>query len=215
MRLCVDYRQLNKVTIKNKYLLLSIDDLMGQLRGAVVFSKIDLRSRYYQMRVRDEDILKIAFRTSYGHYEYTMISFGLTNALVLFMDYMNGIFRPFLGKFVVVFIDNILIYLRIKEEHVEHLRTVLGIFREKKLYVKLSKYEFWMKQVKFIGYVVSRGGISVNPNKIKAMMKWERPTIVMEVRSFLELARYYRRFMKRFLSDSFASHQANQEERFI
>ncbi|XP_057759421.1 uncharacterized protein LOC130979889, partial [Arachis stenosperma] len=136
---CVDYRQLNKVTIKNKYPLPRIDDLMDQLQGAGVFSKIDLRSGYHQIRVRGEDIPKTAFRTRYGHYEYTVMSFGLTNAPAVFMDYMNRVFRPFLDKFVVVFIDDILIYSKTEEEHAEHLRTVLQILKEKKLYAKLSK----------------------------------------------------------------------------
>ena len=138
----MDYRQLNKVTIKNKYPLLRIDDLMDQLQGAGVFSKIDLRSGYHQIRVRGEDIPKTAFRTRYGHYEYTVMSFGLTNAPAVFMDYMNRVFHPFLDKFVVVFIDDILIYSKTEEEHAEHLRTVLQILKEKKLYAKLSKCEF-------------------------------------------------------------------------
>ncbi|XP_016199433.1 uncharacterized protein LOC107640426 [Arachis ipaensis] len=125
MRLCIDYRQLNKITVNNKYLLPRIDDLMDQLQGAGVFSKIDLRSGYHQIRVRDEDIPKTAFRTRYSHYEYTLMSFGFTNALAVFMDYMNRIFRPYLDKFVIVFIDDILVYSKIDEEHADHLRTVL------------------------------------------------------------------------------------------
>nr|KYP48071.1 Transposon Ty3-I Gag-Pol polyprotein [Cajanus cajan] len=138
-RLCVDYRQLNKLTIKNKYPLPRIDDLMDQLRGTLVFSKIDLRSGYHQIRVKEGDILKTAFRTRYGHYEYVVMSFGVTNAPAIFMDYMNRIFRPFLDKFVVVFIDDILIYSRTPEEHGEHLRTVLEILKANQLYAKLSK----------------------------------------------------------------------------
>nr|KYP42366.1 Transposon Ty3-I Gag-Pol polyprotein [Cajanus cajan] len=133
-RLCVDYRQLNKLIIKNKYPLSRIDDLMDQLRGASVFSKIDLRSGYHQIRVKEGDIPKTAFRTRYDHYEYVVMPFGVTNAPAVFMDYMNRIFRPFLDKFVVVFIDDILIYSRTREEHGEHLRVVLEILKAKQLY---------------------------------------------------------------------------------
>ena len=198
MRLCVDYRQLDKVTIKNKHPLLRIDDLMDQLQGAAVFSKIDLRSGYHQIRVKEDDIPKTAFRTRYRHYEFTVMSFGLTNTLAVFMDYMNRIFCPYLDKFVVVFIDNILVYSRTKEKHEEHLKVVLGILREKRLYAKLSKCEFWMEEVKFLEHVVSRRGIAMDPNKIEATMNWERPTSVTEIRSFLDLAGYYRRFIKGF-----------------
>nr|KYP38133.1 Transposon Ty3-I Gag-Pol polyprotein [Cajanus cajan] len=142
-RLCVDYRQLNKFTIKNKYPFPRIDDLLDQLRGATVFSKIDLRSGYHQIKVKAEDIQKTAFRTRYGHYEYQVMPFGVTNAPAMFMDYMNKIFLPYLDHFVVVFIDDILIYSRTLKEHEEHLQTVLQILKDKQLYAKLSKCEFW------------------------------------------------------------------------
>ncbi|KAL5739103.1 hypothetical protein ACOSQ2_028283 [Xanthoceras sorbifolium] len=141
MRLCIDYRQPNKLTIKNKYPLPRIDDLFDQLRGATVFSKIDLRSGYHQLRVKDSDIQKTAFRTRYGHYEFVVMPFGLTNAPATFMDLMNRIFRSYLDLCVVVFIDNILIYSQTAAEHDWHLRIMLQILREKKLYVKLSKCE--------------------------------------------------------------------------
>ncbi|XP_020961299.1 uncharacterized protein LOC107647278 [Arachis ipaensis] len=184
IELCVDYRQLNKVTVKNKYPLPRIDDLMDQLQGVGVFSKIDLRSSYHQIRVKEDDIPKTAFRTRYGHYEFTVMSFGLTNAPAVFIDYMNRVFRPFLDKFVVVFIDDILVYSKTAKEHEEHLRIVLQILKERKLYAKLSKCEFWKEEVKFLGHVVSKGGISVDPSKVEAVMEWERPTTVTEVRSF-------------------------------
>ena len=130
-RLCVDYRQLNKVTIKNKYPLPRIDDLMDQLRGASIFSKIDLKSGYHQIRVKAEDVPKTAFKTRYGHYEYLVMPFGVTNAPAVFMDYMNRIFRPYLDKFVVVFIDDILIYSKSHDEHAEHLRIILQILKDK------------------------------------------------------------------------------------
>jgi len=140
--LCIDYRQLNKLTIKNKYPLPRVDDLLDQLHGAIIFSKIDLRSGYHQILVKAEDVQKIAFRSRYGHYEFLVMPFGVTNAPAIFMDYMNRIFRPFLDKFVVVFIEDILIYSNSIKEHEEHLRIVLNILREKQLYAKLSKCEF-------------------------------------------------------------------------
>ncbi|XP_061376293.1 uncharacterized protein LOC133318320 [Gastrolobium bilobum] len=205
LRLCVDYRQLNKVTVKNKYPLPRIDDLMDQLRGARVFSKIDLRSGYHQIRVKPEDILKTAFRTRYGHYEYQVIPFGLTNAPAVFMDYINRIFHPFLDQFVIVFIDDILIYSTNEELHAEHLRIVLQILKEKQLYAKWSKCEiwlnevqFWLNDVQFLGHIISTEGIAVDPSKVEAVMNWERPKTVTEVRSFLGLAGYYRRFIQNF-----------------
>ena len=141
-RLCVGYQQLNKLTIKNKYPLSMIDDLLDQLRGTCMFSKIDLRSGYHQILVKPEDVQKTAFRSRYGHYEYIVMPFGVTNAPTIFMDYMNQIFQPYLDKFVVVFIDDILIYSKNKEEHADHLRVVLAVLKEHQLYGKLSKCEF-------------------------------------------------------------------------
>ncbi|KAG8496911.1 hypothetical protein CXB51_008092 [Gossypium anomalum] len=198
MRMCIDYRQLNKVTIKNKYQLPRIDDLFDQLKGASVFSKIDLRSGYYQLRVRDSDIPKTAFRTRYGHYEFLVMPFGLTNAPAVFMDLMNRIFRPYLDRFVVVFIDDILVYSRDETEHAEHLRLVLQILRDKQLYAKFSKCEFWLREVSFLGHVVSASGIRVDPSKITAILNWKPPRNITEVQSFLGLAGYYRRFVKGF-----------------
>ena len=198
MRLCVDYRQLNKVTIKNRYPLPRIDDLMDQLIGASVFSKIDLRSGYHQIRVKAEDIQKTAFRTRYGHYEYSVMPFGVTNAPGVFMEYMNRIFHPYLDKFVVVFIDDILIYSKNDEEHAEHLRIVLELLKDKKLYAKLSKCEFWLNEVSFLGHVISKNGIAVDPTKVEAVSQWEAPKTVSEIRSFLGLAGYYRKFIEGF-----------------
>ncbi|GKD35604.1 putative reverse transcriptase domain-containing protein [Tanacetum coccineum] len=138
-RMCIDYRELNKLTVKNRYPLPRIDDLFDQLQGSSVYSKIDLRSGYYQLRVRDEDIPKTAFRTRYGHYEFQVMPFGLTNAPVVFMDLMNRVCKPYLDKFVIVFIDDILIYSRNKEEHADHLRIILKLLKKEKLYAKFSK----------------------------------------------------------------------------
>ncbi|XP_058774497.1 uncharacterized protein LOC131648787 [Vicia villosa] len=198
MRLCIDYRQLNKVTIKNKYPLPRIDDLMDQLVGASVFSKIDLRSGYHQIKVKDEDVQKTAFRTRYGHYEYSVMPFGVTNAPGVFMEYMNRIFHEYLDQFVVVFIDDILIYSKSESEHSDHLRTVLQVLKERKLYAKLSKCEFWLKKVSFLGHVISGGGIAVDPSKVDAVLQWETPKSATEIRSFLGLAGYYRRFIEGF-----------------
>ena len=169
LRLCIDYRELNKITIKNKYPLPRIDGLFDQLQGAGVFSKIDLRSGYHQLRIKPEDIPKTAFRTRYGHYKFTVMPFGLTNAPAAFMDLMNRVFRPYLDKFVVVFIDDILMYSKDKEEHADHLRTVLQTLRENRLYAKLKKCEFWLSEVIFLGHVVSKKGIKVDPQKTKAI----------------------------------------------
>ena len=138
LRLCIDFRQLNKVTVKNKYPLPRIDDLFDQLKDAKIFSKIDLRSGYHQVRINDEDISKTAFRTRYGHYEFTVVLFGLTNALVVFMSLMNGVFRDYLDKFVIVFLDDILVYSKSEEEHEQHLRMVLQVLREYQLYAKMT-----------------------------------------------------------------------------
>ncbi|KAL0560141.1 hypothetical protein IC582_000535 [Cucumis melo] len=198
MRLCIDYRELNKVTVKNRYPLPRIDDLFDQLQGATVFSKIDLRSGYHQLRIKDGDVPKTAFRSRYGHYEFIVMSFGLTNAPAVFMDLMNRVFREFLDTFVIVFIDDILIYSKTEAEHEKHLRMVLQTLRDNKLYAKFSKCEFWLKQVSFLGHVVSKAGVSVDPAKIEAVTGWTRPSTVSEVRSFLGLAGYYRRFVENF-----------------
>jgi len=198
MRLCIDYRELNKVTVKNKYPLPRIDDLFDQLQGASVFSKIDLRSGYHQLRIRDADIPKTAFRSRYGHYEFVVMSFGLTNAPAAFMDMMDRVFKAFLDNFVIVFIDDILIYSRTKEDHASHLRQVLTALRENQLFAKFSKCEFWLERVAFLGHIVSADGIAVDPAKIEAVSSWARPTTVAEIRSFLGLAGYYRRFVKDF-----------------
>ena len=198
LRLCIDYRELNKVTIRNQYPLPIIDDLFDQLQGARVFSKIDLRSGYHQVRIRSEDVPKTAFRTRYGHYEFLVMQFGLTNAPAAFMDLMNRIFHPYLDQFVIVFIDDILIYLGSKEDHEEHLRVVLHILRENQLYTKFSKCQFWLDSVAFLGHVISAKGVSVDPQKIEAVVNWKPPTNVIEIRSFLGLAGDYRKFVEGF-----------------
>ncbi|KAF5791261.1 putative nucleotidyltransferase, Ribonuclease H [Helianthus annuus] len=197
-RMCIDYRELNKLTIKNRYPLPRIDDLFGQLQGASYFSKIDLRSGYHQLRVHEEDIPKTAFRTRYGHYEFTVMPFGLTNAPAVFMDLMNRVCKPYLDKFIIVFIDDILIYSKTRADHEQHLRLTLELLKKEQLFAKFSKCEFWLKEVQFLGHIVNEQGIYVDPSKISAIKDWDTPTTPTEVRSFLGLAGYYRRFIENF-----------------
>jgi hypothetical protein len=197
-RMCVDYRSLNDVTVKNKYSLPRIEDLFDQMRGAKVFSKIDLCSGYHQMRIRPSDIPKTAFSTRYGLYEFTVMSFGLTNAPAYFMNLMNKVFMEYLERFVVVVIDDILIYSKSDSDHEEHLRLVLQKLRDNQLYTKYSKCECWIGEVLFLGHIISNGGISVDPAKVKEIMEWRVPTTFIEIRRFLGLAGYYRRFIEGF-----------------
>ncbi|GKD36469.1 putative reverse transcriptase domain-containing protein [Tanacetum coccineum] len=168
-RMCIDYRELNKLTVKNRYPLPRIDDLFDQLQGSSVYPKINLRSGYHQLRVRDEDIQKTAFRTRYGHYEFQVMPFGLTNAPTVFMDLMNRMCKPYLDKFMIVFIDDILIYSKSKEEHAEHLKSILKLLKEEKLYAKFSKCEFWLSKVQFLGHVINSEGVHVDPDKIESI----------------------------------------------
>ncbi|GKC92761.1 putative reverse transcriptase domain-containing protein [Tanacetum coccineum] len=169
-RMCIDYRELNKLTVKNHYPLPRIDDLFDQLQGSSVYSKINLRSGYHQLRVRDKDIPKTASRTRYGHYEFQVMPFGLTNAPAVFMDLMNRVCKPYLDIFVIVFIDDILIYSRNKEEHTNHLRIILELLKNEKLYAKFSKCNFWIHIVQFLGHLIDSQGLHVDPAKIEASL---------------------------------------------
>jgi hypothetical protein len=191
MRMCIDYLSLNEVTIKNKYPLPRIDDLFDQLQGAKYFSKIDLRSGYHQLRIKEADIQKTAFVTRYGQYEFTVMPFELTNAPTFFMNLMNKVFMEELDKFVVVFIDDILIYSKSRKDHEHHLRIVLERLRAHQLYAKLSKYEFWLEKIAFLGHILTVEGIEVDSSKVEAVSKWKQPSNVSEVRSFLGMAGYY------------------------
>ncbi|GJR87526.1 putative reverse transcriptase domain-containing protein [Tanacetum coccineum] len=175
-RMCIDYRELNKLTVKNRYPLPRIDDLFDQLQGSSVYSKIDLRSGYHQLRVRKEDIPKTAFRTRYGHYEFQVMPFGLTNAPAVFMDLMN----------------------RNKEEHEEHLKQILELLKKEELYAKFSKCEFWIPKVQFLGHVIDSEGIHMDPAKIESIKDWTSPKSSTEIRQFLGLDEYYRRFIEGF-----------------
>ncbi|GKA26861.1 putative reverse transcriptase domain-containing protein [Tanacetum coccineum] len=197
-RMCIDYRELNKLTVKNRYPLPRIDDLFDQLQGSSIYSKIDLRSGYHQLRVREQDIPKTAFRTRYGHYEFQVMPFGLTNAPAVFMDLMNRVCKPYLDKFVIVFIDDILIYSKDEREHEEHLKAILELLKKEKLYAKFSKCEFWIPKVQFLGHVIDSRGIHVDPAKIESIKDWASPKTPTEIRQFLGLAGYYRRFIEGF-----------------
>ncbi|GJS19636.1 putative reverse transcriptase domain-containing protein [Tanacetum coccineum] len=168
-RMCIDYRELNKLTVKNRYPLPRIDDLFDQLQGSKVYSKIDLRYGYHELRVREEDIPKTAFRTRYGHYKFQVMPFGLTNAPAVFKDLMNKVCKPYLDRFVIMFIDDILIYSKCKKEHEGHLRLILKLLKEEKLYPKFSKCEFWLSKVQFLGHVIDSEGIHVDLAKIKSI----------------------------------------------
>jgi hypothetical protein len=198
MRLCVDYRALNEVIVKNKYPLPRIDDLFDQLKRVKYFSKIDLRSGYYQLRIHLGDMPKIASVTHYGQHKFTVMPFGLTNAPTYFMNLMNKVFMEELDKFVVVFIDDILVYSQRTEEHGQHLRVVLGKLRDHQLYAMFSKCEFWLQKVSFLGDILTTEGVVVDPEKVKVVTNWKRPTSVTEIQSFLRLAGYYRRFIEGF-----------------
>ncbi|GJQ92005.1 putative reverse transcriptase domain-containing protein [Tanacetum coccineum] len=186
--MCIDYRELNKLTVKNRYPLPRIDDLFDQLQGSRVYSKIDLRSGYHQLRVREEDISKTAFRTRYGHYEFQVMPFGLTNAPAVFMDLMNRVCKPYLDRFVIVFIDDILIYSKSRKEHEGHLKLILNLLKKEELYAKFSKCEFWLSKVQFLGHVIDSEGIHVDPAKIEAIKDWASPKTPTEIRQFLEKA---------------------------
>jgi hypothetical protein len=193
--MCVDYRALNKLTVKNRYPLPRIDDLLDHLHGACVFTKLDLQSGYWQIRISEEDIPKTAFRTRYGHYEWRVMPFGLTNALATFQALMNDVLRPFLDNLVIVYLDDILIFSETLEDHPEHVDKVLTAFKKARLYAGLDKCAFAMKEVAFLGHIVSGEGIKMDPKKVEAIRERPAPRNITEVRSFLGLTGFYRRFI--------------------
>ncbi|GJY12509.1 putative reverse transcriptase domain-containing protein [Tanacetum coccineum] len=179
--MCIDYRELNKLTVKHRYPLPKIDDLSGQLQGSSVYINIDLLFSYHQLRIREEDIPITTFRTRYGDYEFQVMPFGLTNAPTVFMDLMNRVCKPYLDKFLIVFIDDILIYSKNKEEHGEHLKIILELLKREQLYAKFSKCHFWLESLQFLGHVIDNKGVHVDPAKIEAIRNWSAPTTPMEV----------------------------------
>ena len=197
-RMCVDCRAINNITICYRHLIPRLEDILDELSGAAVFSKIDLRSGYHQIRMKEGDEWKTAFKTKFGLYEWLVMPFGLTNAPSTFMRLMNHVLRNFIGKFVVVYFDDILIYSRNESEHYDHIRQVLHVLRENKLYGNLDKCTFCKDKVIFLGYVVSKNGVEVDESKIEAIKNWPTPMNVSQVRSFHGLSGCYRRFVKDF-----------------
>jgi hypothetical protein len=198
LRLCVDYQPLNAITVKNKYPLPRIDILFDQLVGAKVFSEVDLHSGYHQIKIRLEDVPRTVFSIRYGLYEYLVMSFGLTNAPAHFMYLMNSVFMSELDKFVMVFIDDNFVYSKKEEQHVRHLRVILQRLQDHQLYAKIIKCAFWLKEVLFLGHIISTEGIAVDPSKVQEVLDWKSPKSVMQICSFLRLAGYYRRFIPNF-----------------
>jgi hypothetical protein len=203
-RLCIDYRDLNKITVQNRYPISRIDDLLDQLKGTKYFNKIDLKSGYHQVPIEATDVWKTTFKSREGLFEWLVMPFSLTNALETFMRMMDDILRPFTNYFVVVYLDDILIFRRTWEDHLQHIEEVLCTLRQHKLYANLEKCAFGMKEIQYLGYIVNEQGVHVDPAKIQVIHDWPTPRTITELCSFLGLANFYRRFVLGFSNIAWA-----------
>jgi len=195
-RFCTDYRTLNNITVKDSFSIPTVDELLDELFGANVFSKLDLRFGYHQILVKPKDRHKMAFWTHQGHYEWLVMPFRLTNTPTTFQGLMNDVFRPYLRKFVLVFFDDILVYSPSWKEHLQHLDIVLQLLQKESLYVKLSKCSFGTSEIDYVGHTISVQGVHMDKEKVQAVMEWQQPQTIKQLRSFLGLTGYHRRFIK-------------------
>jgi hypothetical protein len=198
LRFCLDYRQLNEITVKTRYQLPRIDDLLDAARGAQCFSALDLASGYYQIRIAASDKMKTAFSTPFGHFEWEVLPMGLTNAPASFMRVMNEVFDKFIGDFVLVYLDDILIMSKSVDDHLSHLRQVFQRLREVRMQVKLSKCKFWQAQIKYLGHILSPEGITPDPAKVQSLLDWQMPEATVGMQQFLGLANFFRKFIPNF-----------------